>query len=300
MDSPVLNVIQGIDNIPTLPSVAMEVMTLTRSPEVSIKEISECIHKDPALAMRVLRMANSSFYRRGSKEIDTIHRAILMMGLNEVVNIATSVSVLSILTPKDDEEESMRRKLCNHCVATALIARYMDKKIRLNSQGREFVGGLLHDIGKIIFDEYFHDHFLEAHALSIKKSCTMFDAEREVLGITHMDVGYYLAQKWKLPPYLVDIIHHHHNPVNAQFKDITALVSIANLLAKAKEISCGGDTISFILKDQGAWLILKKIGHPMDALDIERITFEMEDIGQEVQKYISTVLDQSSEENADG
>jgi putative nucleotidyltransferase with HDIG domain len=300
MEHPVLEIIKGIDDIPTLPSMAVEVMSLTRSPDVSIKEISECIHKDPALATRVLRIANSSFYRRGLQEIDTIHRAILLMGLNEIVNITTSVSVLSVLSPKDDEEESMRRKLCNHSVATALIARYMDKKIQLKAQGREFVGGLLHDLGKIIFDEYFHDLFMEAHALSIKKNCAMFEAEKEVLGVTHMDVGFFLAQKWKLPPSLADIILHHHNPADAQFKDITSLISIANLLAKAREISCGGDTMSFVLKDQGAWLILKKLGHPMDALDIERITFEMEDIGQEVQKYISTVFDQSSEENADG
>ncbi len=300
MGSSVLDIIKGINDIPTLPSVAMEVMDLTRSPEVSIREISECIHKDPALALRVIRMANSSFYRRGSKEIDTIHRAILLMGLNEVVNIATSVSVLSILTPKDDEEESMRRRLCNHCVATALIARHMDKKIHLRAQGREFVGGLLHDIGKIIFDEYFHDRFLEAHELSIRKSRPMFEAEREVFGITHMEVGSFLAQRWKLPPYLADVILHHHNPADAQIKDITALISIANLLAKAREISCGGDTLSFVLKDQGAWLILKKLGHPMDALDIERITFEIEDIGQEVHKYISTVLDLPSEGDADG
>lgn len=300
MEHPVLEVIKSIDDIPTLPSVAMEVMSLTRSPDVSIKEISECIHRDPPLAARVLRMANSSFYRRGMQEIDTIHRAILLMGLNEVINITTSVSVLSVLSPKDDEEESIRMKLCNHCVATALIARYMDKKIHLQSQGREFVGGLLHDLGKIIFDEYFHEQFIEAHALSIKKNCAMFEAEKEILGITHMDVGHFLAQKWKLPPYLADIILHHHNPVDAQFKDITALTSIANLLSKAKEISCGGDTMSFVLKDQGAWLILKKMGHPMDALDVERITFEIEDIKEEVQKYISTVLDQSSEESVDG
>lgn len=300
MENQVLDIIKNIEGIPTLPSVAMEVMSLTRSPDVSIKEISECIHKDPALAMRVLKMANSSFYRRGAREIDTIHRAILLMGLNEVVNIATSVSVLSILTPKDHEAESMRRKLCNHCIATALIARHMDKKIRMNTQGREFVGGLLHDIGKIIFDEYFHDQFLEAYALSIRKDCPIFEAEREIIGLTHMDVGHYLAERWKLPPYLADIIFHHHEPSNAQFKDITALISIANLLAKAKEVSCGGDNLSFILKDQGAWLLLKKIGHPMDALDIERITFEMEDIGKEVQSYISTVTEELSGGGANG
>ncbi len=300
MDKPILEAIKNIQDLPTLPMVAMEVMSLSRSPNVSIKSISECIHKDPPLAAKVLKMANSTFYRRGSQEIDTLHRAILLMGLNEVINITTSVSVISIMNLKDKSEQSLRIKLWDHSVATGLIARYIDKKIAMKSQGKEFVGGLLHDIGKIIFDDFFHDKFMEAHALSIRKGCSMFEAEKEVLGATHMEVGHFLAQKWALPPYIADIILHHHNPGQAQHKDITSLVCIANLLAKAREIACGGDKVSFVLKDQEAWGILRKLGYPMDTLDIERITFEMEDIGKEVQSYISTVTEESSGGGANG
>ena len=77
MERNVLDIIRNIQDIPTLPSVAMEVMTLAKTPDVSIKDISECIYKDPPLATKVLRMANSIFYRRGTQEIDTLHRAIL-------------------------------------------------------------------------------------------------------------------------------------------------------------------------------------------------------------------------------
>ena len=273
MNSRVLDIIKGIDDIhPALRCHGGDGPVCRGFHQGN----SECIHKDPALAMRVLRMANSSFYRRGSKEIDTIHRAILMMGLNEVVNIATSVSVLSILNPKNDERESLRRKLCNHCIATALIARYMDKKIHLRAQGREFVGGLLHDIGKIIFDEYFHDRFLEAHELSIRKDCPMFEAEKEVIGATHMDVGSFLAQKWKLPPYLADIILHH-NPADAQLR-------ISRRSYRCKPWQRPGDlrrnTISFVLGDQGHGSFPE--AGPSHGYPIRRITFEMEDIGQEV------------------
>ena len=97
MERSVFETIRNIQDIPTLPSVAMEMMTLAKAPDVSIKDLSECIYKDPPLAAKVLRMANSTFYRRGSQEIETLHRAILMMGLGEVIGITTSVSVLSLL-----------------------------------------------------------------------------------------------------------------------------------------------------------------------------------------------------------
>ncbi|HPW68054.1 MAG: HDOD domain-containing protein [Desulfomonilia bacterium] len=298
MDRLILQTVKHLEDLPTLPSVAVEVMGLSRSPDVSIKAISACIHKDPPLAAKVLKLANSAFYRRGAHEIETLHRAILMMGLNEVVNITTSVSVLSSLGPRKSQEQGLRKKFWRHCIATGLIARRIDTRLHMSLQGREFVGGLLHDIGKIILDEYFHDQFMQAHALSLERQCPMFEAEQEILGATHMEIGHFLAQKWGLPPYIADICLHHHHPQDARFKDITSVVSIADLLAKAKELSCGGDTMSFILKDQQGWHILKKMGHPMDSIDLERITFEIEDIGEEVKEFISAISDQEAQEHA--
>lgn len=298
MDNPIFDVIRNIEDLPTLPAVAIEVIGLSRSSDVSIKAVSECIYKDPPLATKVLKMANSTFYRRGSGEVDTLHRAILLMGLNEIINITTSVSVLSVLPPKGSKRESMRETFWNHCIATGLVARHIDNKLGMRSMGREFVGGLLHDIGKIILDEYFHDEFMEAHAFSIDVDCPMHEAEMEVLGTTHMEIGNFLAQKWNLPGYIADINLHHHHPDQAQYKDINSLICISDLLAKAKEFSCGGDRMSFVLSDQSAWHILKQQGHPVHLLDLERITFEIENIGEEVAQYISTVSEPAGQELA--
>ncbi len=298
MNDSVFDTIRDIDDLPTLPSVAMEVMSLSRKPDVSIKSISECIYQDPSLAAMVLKMANSAFYRRGSGAIDTLHRAILMIGLNEIINITTSVSILSIFPPGDGQDESVRRMFWNHCIATGLIARHIDKKLAMKSMGREFVGGLLHDIGKIVLDQYFHDEFEEARAFSIDVDCPMHEAEQEVLGTTHMEIGHFLAEKWNLPGYLADINLHHHHPSAAQFKDITSLISIADLLAKAREFSFGGDRMSFVLADQEAWHILKQMGYPVHFLDLERFTFEIESIGDEVKSYIGALSETDARESA--
>jgi len=288
--------IRTIEDLPTLPSVATEVLSLAQSPEVSIRQLSETIHQDPPLATKVLKMANSVFYRRSPQPVDTLHNAIILMGLTQIINITTSISIMSSLPRDSSEEESIRKHYWNHSVATGLIARILDRKLGMRSKGREFVGGLLHDIGKIILDAYFHEDFMEAHTLSIAQHRSIHQIEKEVCGTTHMDIGFYLAQKWNLPPYLSDIILWHHTPSKASFPDITSLISIANQLAKAKELSCGGDSMSFILSDEDSWNILKERGYPVDDLDLERITFEMDALGDEVTHYISTVSDSTPTE----
>ncbi len=300
MQSHILERIRTIEDLPTLPSVALEVLSLAHQSDITIQSIAECIHKDPPLAAKVLRMANSAFYRRGDRKVETLHQSIIFLGLAEIINITTSLSVFSALKSRKAKEVSIRESFWDHSVAAGLIARYIDKKLGMRSMGREFVAGLLHDIGKIILDQYFHAEFLAAYNMSIEKNKPIYETEMEVCGTNHMEVGYFLAQKWNLPAYLGDVILWHHQPSQATHRDMAALISIANLLAKAKELSCGGDRMSFILSDEEAWKVLRDRGYAVDDLDIERITFEMETIGDQVKNYIDTVMDPATTEKANG
>lgn len=300
MQAHILDRIKNIEDLPTLPSVALEVLSLAHQIDVSIQSIAECIHRDPPLAAKVLRMSNSAFYRRGDRKIETLHHAIIFLGLAQIINITTSLSVFSALKSRKAQEVSIRENFWDHSVATGLIARYIDKKLSMRSMGREFVAGLLHDIGKIILDQYFHEEFIAAYNMSLDKDMSMYETEMEVCGTNHMEVGYYVAKKWNLPDYLGDVILWHHQPSQAAHRDMAALISIADLLAKAKEMSCGGDRMSFILSDQEAWQVLKERGYAVEALDIERITFEMETIGDQVKHYIDTVMKPAEAEKANG
>ncbi|MCU0575425.1 MAG: HDOD domain-containing protein [Desulfobacterota bacterium] len=299
MKDHVLDRIRNIDDLPTLPSVALEVLSLAHQSDVTIQSIAESIHRDPPLAAKVLRMANSVFYRRGDRKVDTLHHAIIFLGLAEIINITTSLSVFSALKSRKTQEVSVRESFWDHSVATGLIARHIDKKLGMRTMGREFVAGLLHDIGKIILDQYFHQEFMAAYNMSIEKDRPMYETEMEMCGTNHMEVGYFIAQKWNLPPYLADVVLWHHQPSQASSREMAALISMANLLAKAAQLSCG-DRMSFVLADQEAWKVLKERGLPVDELDIERITFEMESIGDQVKSYISTVMEPSDKEQDNG
>ncbi|OPZ60172.1 MAG: hypothetical protein BWY87_00608 [Deltaproteobacteria bacterium ADurb.Bin510] len=217
-----------------------------------------------------------------------------MLGLNEIVNLTSSISVFSAFPSSGQDSQSLRFNFWNHRVATAIIAKYMARKFDLPTSGQEFVGGLLHDIGKIILDEYFHEDFVKAHDLALSRGQELITAEREVLGTDHAEVGALLADRWRLPTYLKDVIGFHHNPARATAKEATAVVSIANLLAQGLELGCGGASPSFVLSEQEGWQLLKELGHPMDDIDIERLTFELGDMRQEVASYIGSLGSQEA------
>ncbi|MEA2102576.1 MAG: HDOD domain-containing protein [Thermodesulfobacteriota bacterium] len=293
----ILERIKDIDDLATLPSIGVEVMEKAESPDVSIREISEIIHRDPALSARVLKIAHSPIYRRASQHIDTIQKAIMVLGLNEIVNLAATISVLDSFSKRQSpHEEGIRTAFWNHCMATAIIARRLCLTIGMRLQGRDFTGGLLHDIGKLILYEHFHDQFVQAYNISMENNCPMYESELHIMGTTHMEVGQYLAKRWNLPSFLQDIIRFHHDPDRAEHTDLVSLISISNLLAKAKQFACGGDHISIILADQPAWRLMREHGYPMEDLDMERITFEMDDLGAQIKEYISSLSDHQTGE----
>ena len=288
MRDKVLKRLKEIKDLPTLPEVVSRVIVLAQAADVSIRELSGLIHEDPPLAAKVLKVANAPYYRCFLKDIDSLDRAIILLGMEEIVNIVTSISVISVFTDNSRGIRFKRRQFWNHCVATGIIARSFARELRVKTAGKEFVGGLLHDIGKILLDAYFHEPFMDAYEYSLENRCPLFMAESRILGITHMEIGYLLALKWDLPQYLGDIILNHHWPDRARFKDMAAIVSIANLLTKAGNYAYGGEKSSFILSDQNGWKVLSNMGYSLDRLDVERFTLSMDNVGEEVDSYIST------------
>ncbi|MBF0473587.1 MAG: HDOD domain-containing protein [Nitrospirae bacterium] len=192
-------------DIPALPSVVAKSLSLLSKNDVSIQELEEAVAADQAFTARLLRVANSPFYGM-SRGVDTISGAIKLVGFSAVKSIILSVSFKD-LHRKQNEIDQM---LWGHSIAVAgasvVIAQH--KKLHLNDE--LFVAGLIHDIGKTIINHSDAGVYKEVLTLIKRDGMTFPQAEKEILGFDHCNVGGYIARKWKLPKILEDVIESHH------------------------------------------------------------------------------------------
>lgn len=281
--------ILSIKELPTLPTVAMEVMALTSNPDSAINDIVNVIQNDPSITTKILKIANSSFYGMRQR-IDTINRALVILGMNEVNNLVTSVAVFKTFPVKTDKPTFDRLKFWEHCAVTGEVAKAMSVKMGMKLMGTVFTAGLLHDIGKIILDEYFHDEFNTAYELSYEKKIPLYEAEKEIFGVTHPQIGGWVAEKWKLPNNLIDAIMYHHKPVRSlNHKVLTSIVSIANIFSKAADSAFSGEELGVVMGETEAWKIMTREYPKIKNIDLEKFTFELEEYAQNAREFMSIV-----------
>jgi len=249
--------IESIGGLPTLPRVASEIIARVSDPSSSMKDISKIIHQDPSLAAKILKVANSAFYGL-RQEVTTLQLAMVVLGLKKIMNLVASISVFSVFPTRPDGRSVDRPRFWLHSAGTGAIARSISQRMELDLDGEEFVAGLLHDIGKIVMDQYFHDEYLEILG-RIEKGESGLSAEEYVLGATHSEVGDWIARHWKLPDQLVSSIRYHHDPGQAgENRVLAAIAGTANLLAAKKGIGFYGEKPPSDFRKSNEWYILEQ------------------------------------------
>lgn len=221
-----------IDELPALPVVISRLLTLLEDPEFDMSELTELISQDPALTAKVLKVANSAYYGF-AQEIDTLDRAVAVLGLNMIKSLTLSVGVVAVL-PKEQESELLSHAgLWLHSVAAAAVIRELGRRLGLaQEEDHLFVVGLLHDVGKIVLLHFFFDLYQQAlRETQERQDLPLFMAERRVIGLDHGDVGAMLLSRWKFPQVVQPIMAHHHHDVSVEAdpRD-TTMLRMANLL----------------------------------------------------------------------
>ncbi len=227
--------IQSIVRLPALPAVSMEVVNLVDNPRSSAASLARVISKDQVLTARLLKIANSPFYGF-PRRIATIDFAIVVLGFDALKDIVISVSLLSALN-KQDSKFFDPRAFWDHCVAAGAAARRFSHDFNYRVSGEAFVAGLLHDIGILIETQYFTREFREVVKMMKTRSISFIEAEKEIFGATHADIGSWLAERWNLPEQLVEAIKFHHNPGDAENnKELVALINFVDVLSHRLQI----------------------------------------------------------------
>lgn len=227
-----------IKEVSTLPSVMRRVMDIVMDERSSARDLAREISTDTALTSKVLKIVNSAFYGF-YRQINTIEEAVVILGYNEVRSIAVTVSVLDLFTEHNSTRIFDRHRFWYHSFAAGTLADILRQECADEQQGA-FVAGLLHDIGKVVLDEYFPEIWKPALRKSLDEELPLSEAEREVMGIDHAEVGFLITDQWNLPQTICLAIKAHHcSP--APEADLEAIAYLSNILVKERGIACSED-----------------------------------------------------------
>lgn len=223
--------IDTADNLTMLPSVALEAIEMAGDPNCSVPDFVTVIEKDPRLVTGILSLSNSAACQT-RVEINSVGHAVMVVGLSQCQNLIVSCSIHALLTAMPTSVEWARNVIWRHSLHTATLARYFNRELKLGFEGEEFSGAIVHDIGRLLIAAAAPDVFEVVDRLTFHESGDVLQAERDLIGTDHCEVGMRVATADKLPTALIDVIRYHHTPEEA--KENAPLV---RLVAAADEVA---------------------------------------------------------------
>lgn len=230
--------IDEIGNIPTIPLVAFQVMSIIADSNSSIKDLEKIISNDPPLAAKIMKVANSSYYRT-TKEITSLHMALVILGMEEVRNIVFAVSLYSTFHKLQSSKYFLFEDFWKHSVGVGKVSLALAKYLKIKSSNAEFVSGLLHDIGRLILQSFFEKDYNHIYVKALEEQKVLYQVEREFWGFTHQEIGEWLAQKWNIPGIITEAIgaHHTENFSELQNPDLVAVIQVADHITRIWGVS---------------------------------------------------------------
>lgn len=215
--------LKKVESFPTLSKVVLAIVDIAKKPDSSLAELSEVIRNDPALTLTLLKIVNSAFYGY-QQQVDTIERAVLILGRTEIVNLALGLGAMKAIDMTSTQGLYQPKALWHHLMGTAVLCRYIYKKFNKKDESGLFTAGLLHDFGKIFLVNHYADVYGRLHLESAELDIPLYEIEEECFGINHAMIGKYIGASWNLPDPLVQAAAFHHQPFFATDHAILAAV----------------------------------------------------------------------------
>lgn len=279
-DRKLREVIDQIEDLPTLPSVVTRLLAMVEKPDTTAEDINALISQDPSLTAKVLKLVNSAFYGF-SRRISTVTEAVVILGFDTVKSLVLSASVFEVFKGEGSENFD-RVGLWEHSIATGVAGEIVGKKLRVPNPEEIMVGGILHDIGKIVIDIHFREKLPEIFAYVQDHNCLMLEAEREILGVGHPEIGGWLSETWNLPEDITCGIKFYPRPMEApqDHRFLPLLIHIGDILARTQNLGWTGDQKIPPFQEE-AW---DQIDLAKD--DLESIMDELDDAFEDAEAFL--------------
>ena len=223
--------LEEVVTLPSMPDSLARISELVSNPNCVLADVAKAVAGDPAIAIKTLRLVNSAYYGLG-QEVTTIEHAVVLLGLKVIKNLALTATVF-------DKFKGTPNLFLRHCVGCGVAMRALAETgplaKQISSADEAFVYGLLHDIGKVILLEYLPEEYNKIPELVREKNIPWHQAERELIGTDHAELGGRFAQKWKLSKLVVNAISGHHDLelCEPDFRPLAATLTVADYLSSA-------------------------------------------------------------------
>ena len=236
----IVDTVKECPRLPSLRSIETALRELLNADNRYTTQISEVIRRDPSLTARLLRLVNSVYYGLTSP-VNSIEEAVFYLGVRQIRQLSVVTPVIEDFQKLAGQTSFPWREFWQHCIATAILTRELTSSIMRLEDDSDYVGGLVHDVGKIVMASGFPNHFKAIYQSGAGLE-DLLERERRILGVDHTELGAIYLKQHQLPNLLVETARFHHAPERAEKAPaLAAAVHIADMLARYARIGSSGN-----------------------------------------------------------
>ncbi|HPP14750.1 MAG TPA: HDOD domain-containing protein [Acetomicrobium flavidum] len=238
-------ILKKVQNVPSLPQFVLLTLKKLDDERSSASDVASSLSKDQGLVVRVLRLANSAYYGI-PRTITSVTEAVAILGFKTLRSIVLAASIYPFMAQSQKGYALDRGELWRHSLGVAYVSRFIGSKLSGVDLEEAYLAGLLHDIGKIVLNEYVRYGYSIISKIVEEKAIPFTEAEKEVLGFDHAEIGAMIIDQWALPEVYAMAAHYHHMPEDLpegkkNYRTMVDVVHIANAMCLMLGFGLGAD-----------------------------------------------------------
>jgi HD-like signal output (HDOD) protein len=241
-------ILRHMKDLPPIPQTILKAREIMTNPDSDFKELANLFETDQAIAAKILKLSNSPYYGYSGK-ITSIQRASVILGHKTLIELLTVIGTAGLLGNKLAGYWLDSGALWKHSLAVAFGSRIIASKIDPALSNDAFTSGLIHDVGKLILDQYIKERWELFEKFMADGEHTFLDAEKKILDLDHAEVASEVCKNWNIPDPLTVAIRYHHHPSHSNSSELAYIVHVADAIAMMTGLGVGIDGTSYQMDD---------------------------------------------------
>ncbi len=274
------SILQSVQKLPPFPAVIQRVLQLIHDPRSTTQEVVEVIQYDQSITVEVLKLCNSAYFGL-RRNVHSLREALVMIGFDQLLEMILCRESSRFFYHPCKGYDLEYGALWRHSIVSALLSGIISKRLGQEMSPTHFTAALIHDIGKVVLSEFVEDYFGEIKQVMEKKGLAFIEAEKEVLGIDHAELGGRIVEKWNFPKVIASCVRFHHYPCSTrEDQEMVRLTYLCDMVAMTTGIGGGADGLSYHAYEE----VMRQ--YQLREKDIEYFIVQMEDQFQTVEKML--------------